>query len=47
MMPELFPGRKINIESALCNGFAIIESVHFEGANFGNTWDVERQCVKT
>jgi hypothetical protein len=39
LMPELLPGRKIHIESAVFNGFAAVQNLRFEGANFGDGWD--------
>ncbi len=38
LMPELMPGQMAHIESAVFKGFATIESVRFEGANFGDVW---------
>ena len=46
-MPELLPGRKIRVESAVFNGFATIEGVRFDGTNFNNAWDAELQCIKS
>ena len=45
LMPELLPGRKVHIESAVFNGFATVQSVRFEGANFGDAWDAEMVCI--
>jgi hypothetical protein len=45
LMPELLPGRKIHIESAAFKGFATIQSIRFEGANFGDAWGAELVCL--
>ncbi len=45
LMPELSPGRKIHIGSSAFKGFATIQSVRFEGANFGETWETEMECL--
>lgn len=44
LMPELLPGHKVKIESAVFNGFATIKSVRFIGSNFGSEWDAEMSC---
>ena len=41
LMPELSPGRLIQIETAVFKGMAIIERVRFKGATFGEAWDTE------
>lgn len=41
LMPELLPGTKVHIESSVYNGFAIIQSVRFYGAKFGEEWGAE------
>jgi hypothetical protein len=46
LIAELVPGRKVHIDSATFKGFAIIEKVRFTGANFGNEWEAEIECVK-
>lgn len=44
LMPELLPGQIIHIESAVFNGVANIQSVRFEGANFGDVWSADLSC---
>lgn len=46
LMPQLLPGHNIHIESAVFNAFVKVESLHFKGANFGDSWDTELQCIK-
>jgi hypothetical protein len=46
LMPELLPGQMVHIESVVFNGFATIQSVRFEGANFGDVWGAELKCKK-
>ena len=41
LMPELRPGGNIFVKSQVFNGYALIERVRFEGANFGKTWGAE------
>ncbi len=41
LMPELLPGQMVHIESAMFNSFVIIQSVRFEGANFGDVWGAD------
>jgi hypothetical protein len=36
LMPELLPEQIIHIDSAVFKGFSTIQSVRFEGANFGD-----------
>jgi hypothetical protein len=45
LMPELSPGRKVHIDSAVFKGFATIEKVRFTGANFGQEWEADLLCV--
>ncbi len=44
-MPEFLPGQMVHIESMVFKGFAAIESVRFEGANFGDEWGAELLCA--
>lgn len=41
LLPELLPGHKVKIESAVFNGFVNIKSVRFIGSNFGAEWEAE------
>ncbi len=41
LMPELLPGQMVNIESAVFSGPATIQSVRFEGANYGDVWGAD------
>jgi hypothetical protein len=43
-MPELLPGQMVHIESAVFNGFVTIQSVRFEGANYGDVWGADVAC---
>ncbi len=43
LMPELLPGRKIHVDAASFKGFAIIKTVRFFGANFGDAWEAEME----
>jgi hypothetical protein len=43
LMPHLLPGQIVHIESAMFKGFATIESVPFEGANFGDVWAAQME----
>lgn len=44
LMADFLPGRLVSVDSALFKGFAIIKTVRFSGANFGNTWEAEMEC---
>lgn len=46
LMPELSPGRKVYIDSAMFKGFVTVERVRFIGSNFGNEWESEMECGK-
>lgn len=41
LIPELNPGRKVHIKSSSFEGFLTIESVRFNGSNFGELWEAE------
>lgn len=45
LMPELLPGQMVYIESAVFIGFATIQSVRFEGTNFGDAWDADLSLI--
>jgi len=41
LMPELAPGRLVQIESSTLKTKVRIEAAHFSGSNFGESWWVE------
>ncbi len=45
LMPELSPGRKVQISSAMFNGLLAIEKVRFTGSNFDPEWEAEMECA--
>jgi hypothetical protein len=45
LIPELSPGRKVYINAAMFKGFVTVEKVRFTGANFGNEWESELECI--
>lgn len=47
LMAELTPGRKVYIDSAVFKGFTTIQSVRFNGANFGKEWETVMECKTT
>lgn len=44
LMPDFLPGQLVHIESAVFNDFVTIQSLRFEGANFGDAWSAEIDC---
>jgi hypothetical protein len=47
LIPELLPGQLVHIESNVFKGFATIQNVRFEGANFGDAWSADMLCMAT
>ncbi|MGH7249948.1 MAG: hypothetical protein ACREGC_03155, partial [Minisyncoccia bacterium] len=45
LIPELLPGQMLHIESAVFIGLATIQSVRFEGANFGDVWGADIEGI--
>ena len=41
LMPQLLPGTRIHVESSGFNRFAVIQSIRFEGSNFGDNWNAD------
>ena len=46
LMPGLYPGRQINIDSNYCKGFFVIESVSYSGDSFGNDWTARGEAIQ-
>jgi hypothetical protein len=44
LQPDIFPGRKIEIRSALVNGFYRVESATYDGDTHGNNWYVDMEA---
>ena len=45
LMPELSPGRKVHIDSAMFKGFVTVEQVRFMGSTFTDEWKSEIECI--
>ena len=45
LMAESLPGRKIHVDSGSFKGLATIKVVRFSGANFGDAWESEMECI--
>jgi len=46
MIPDLFPGRRISLDSEQFHGFYVVDKAKYSGDTFGANWEIELECER-